>query len=160
MARWRDTKQNRNTQENENSTIKEEKVQIESSSVSSRLRAFLTDTFLITTPIFYVVIYFIMGSGEAFSHDRIKGWSIILIIHLLIIIFFWFVKNQTPGLKAYQLKVVDALSKGKISLIQSLIRYIATLFAVVSFFLIFLPFIRKDKKTFQDLVSNTIIVPE
>jgi len=160
MARWRDTKQNRKTQENENTSIKEEKTQVDSSSVSSRLRAFLTDTFLITTPIFYVVIYFIMGSGEAFSEDRIQGWSIILIIHLLIIIFFWFVKKQTPGLKAYALKVVDARSKGKISLIQSLIRYVATLFAVVSFFLIFLPFIRKDKKTFQDLISNTIIVPE
>lgn len=159
MARWRDTKQNRN-KDKEPASIKEESIQIESSSISSRLRAFLTDTFLITTPIFYVVIYFIMGSGEAFSEDRIKGWSIILIIHLLIIVFFWFVKSQTPGLKAYQLKVVDAISKNKISLIQSLIRYIATLFAVVSFFLIFLPFVRKDKKTFQDLISNTLIVPE
>jgi uncharacterized RDD family membrane protein YckC len=101
-----------------------------------------------------------MGSGEAFSEDRIKGWSIILIVHLLLIIFFWYVKSQTPGLKAYQLKIVDVISKDKISLAQSLIRYVATLFAVVSFFLIFLPFIRKDKKTFQDIVSNTIIVSE
>ncbi|KAB7884701.1 RDD family protein [Poseidonibacter ostreae] len=158
MARWRDTKNNRGNQKN--TTIKEDHNQIESSSLSSRLRAFLTDTFLITTPILYIVIYLVMGSGEAFSEDRIKGWSIILIIHLLLIIFFWFVKGQTPGLKAYQLKIVDVTSKTKISLIQSLIRYSATLFAVVSFFLIFLPFIRKDKKTFQDIVSNTIIIPE
>ena len=101
-----------------------------------------------------------MGSGEAFSQNRTKGWLIILFVHLLLIIFFWFVKNQTPGLKAYGLKVVDAVSKKRISLVQSLIRYAATLFAVVSFFLIFLPFIRKDKKTFQDLLSNTIIVHE
>ena len=159
MARWRDTKQNKSNSKKDTS-IKEEVIQIESSSLSSRLRAFLTDTFLITTPIFYIVIYFIMGSGEAFSEDRIKGWSIILIVHLLLIIFFWYVKSQTPGLKAYKLKIVDVMSKGKISLVQSLIRYVATLFAVVSFFLIFLPFIRKDKKTFQDIVSNTIIVPE
>ena len=159
MARWRDTKQNKSNSKKDTS-IKEEVIQIESSSLSSRLRAFLTDTFLITTPIFYIVIYFIMGSGEAFSEDRIKGWSIILIVHLLLIIFFWYVKSQTPGLKAYQLKIVDVISKDKISLAQSLIRYVATLFAVVSFFLIFLPFIRKDKKTFQDIVSNTIIVSE
>ena len=101
-----------------------------------------------------------MGSGEAFSEDRLKGWSIILVIHLLIIIFFWFVKGQTPGLKAYELKIVDALTKNRISFVQSLIRYSATVFVVVSFFLIFLPFIRKDKKTFQDLISNTIIINE
>lgn len=158
MARWRDTKHNKNK---EKSPIpKEETIQVESSSISSRLRAFLTDTFLITTPILYIVIYLIMGSGEAFSQNRTKGWLIILFVHLLLIIFFWFVKNQTPGLKAYGLKVVDAVSKKRISLVQSLIRYAATLFAVVSFFLIFLPFIRKDKKTFQDLLSNTIIVHE
>ena len=159
MARWRDTKNNRSKEE-EHTSIKEEKIQVESSPLSSRLRAFLTDTFLITTPIFYVVIYLIMGSGEAFSEDRIKGWGIILIVHLLIIIFFWFVKGQTPGLKAYSLKVVDSMSKNRISLVQSLIRYTATLFAVVSFFLLFLPFIRKDKKTFQDLLSNSIIISE
>lgn len=159
MARWRDTKQNKSNHKKDTS-IKEENTLIESSPLSTRLRAFLTDTFLITTPILYIVIYLIMGSGEAFSEDRIKGWSIILIVHLLLIVFFWFVKGQTPGLKAYQLKIVDTLSKNRISLIQSLIRYVATLFAVVSFFLIFLPFMRKDKKTFQDLISNTIIIQE
>jgi uncharacterized RDD family membrane protein YckC len=159
MARWRDTKQNKNINKDSTSS-KEEIVNIESSPLSTRLRAFLTDTFLITTPILYIVIYLIMGSGEAFSEDRVKGWSIILVVHLIFIIFFWFVKNQTPGLKAYDLKIVDTLSKGRISLAQSLIRYAATLFAVVSFFLIFLPFIRKDKKTFQDLISRTIIVHE
>ena len=159
MARWRDTKQNKSN-DKEPTTSKEQIIKVESSPISSRLRAFLTDTFLITTPIFYIVIYLIMGGGEEFSEDRIKGWSIILIVHLLLIIFFWFVKSQTPGLKAYQLKIVDTLSKGRISLLQSLLRYVATLFAVVSFFLIFLPFIRKDKKTFQDIVSNTIIIHE
>jgi len=160
MARWRDTKQSKSNNKNKNTSTKKENVLIESSPLSTRLRAFLTDTFLITTPILYIVIYLIMGSGEAFSEDRLKGWSIILVIHLLIIIFFWFVKGQTPGLKAYELKIVDALTKNRISFVQSLIRYSATVFVVVSFFLIFLPFIRKDKKTFQDLISNTIIINE
>jgi uncharacterized RDD family membrane protein YckC len=158
MARWRDTKQSKSN--NKNTSTKKENVLIESSPLSTRLRAFLTDTFLITTPILYIVIYLIMGSGEAFSEDRLKGWSIILVIHLLVIIFFWFVKGQTPGLKAYELKIIDALTKNRISFVQSLIRYSATVFVVVSFFLIFLPFIRKDKKTFQDLISNTIIINE
>ncbi|MFA9374402.1 MAG: RDD family protein [Poseidonibacter sp.] len=158
MSRWRDIKQNRNSSQNDIS-IKEES-SIESSSISSRLRAFLTDTFLITTPIFYVVIYLIMGSGEAFAQDRTSGWLMILFVHASIILFFWLVKSQTPGLKAYTIKVVDNKTKQKISFIQALVRYTTTLIAVVSLFLMFLPFLRKDKKTFQDILSNTIIIDE
>lgn len=158
MSRWRDIKQNRNSSQNDIS-IKEES-SIESSSISSRLRAFLTDTFLITTPIFYVVIYLIMGSGEAFAQDRTSGWLMILFVHASIILFFWLVKSQTPGLKAYNVKVVDNKTKQKISFIQALVRYTTTLIAVVSLFLMFLPFLRKDKKTFQDILSNTIIIDE
>ncbi|MGB5792099.1 RDD family protein [Poseidonibacter sp.] len=158
MSRWRDIKQNRNNSQNDIS-IKEES-SIESSSISSRLRAFLTDTFLITTPIFYIVIYLIMGSGEAFAQDRTSGWLMILFVHASIILFFWLVKSQTPGLKAYTIKVVDNKTKQKISFIQALVRYTTTLIAVVSLFLMFLPFLRKDKKTFQDILSNTIIIDE
>ena len=160
MAKWRDVKQNK-VKEKTNSISNQEKINTSScASLGSRLKAFLTDTFLITTPIFYIVIYLIMGSGEEFAQNRTMGWGIIFTVHASIILIFWLKNGQTPGLKAYQLKIVDVTSKTKISLIQSLIRYSATLFAVVSFFLIFLPFIRKDKKTFQDIVSNTIIIPE
>lgn len=158
MSRWRDIKQNK-SKNKQNIFIKED-LTIESSPISSRFRAFLTDTFLITTPILYIVIYFIMGSGEAFSQDRISGWLMILFVHASIILFFWFVKSQTPGLKAYSLKIIDNKTKNRISLTQAMIRYLTTLVAVISIFLIFLPFLRSDKKTFQDILSNTIIINE
>ena len=158
MSRWRDIKQNK-SKNKQNIFIKED-LTIESSPISSRFRAFLTDTFLITTPILYIVIYFIMGSGEAFSQDRISGWLMILFVHASIILFFWFVKSQTPGLKAYSLKIIDNKTKNRISLIQAMIRYLTTLVAVISIFLLFLPFLRSDKKTFQDILSNTIIINE
>ncbi len=158
MSRWRDIKQNK-SKNKQNIFIKED-LTIESSPISSRFRAFLTDTFLITTPILYIVIYFIMGSGEAFSQDRISGWLMILFVHASIILFFWFVKSQTPGLKAYSLKIIDNKTKNRISLTQAMIRYLTTLVALISIFLIFLPFLRSDKKTFQDILSNTIIINE
>ena len=160
MAKWRDIKQNRKDTVKSTPSIKEKSTLVESSPLSSRLRAFLTDTFLITTPIIYIVIYFIMGSGEAFANDRTSGWLMILFVHMSIILFFWLVKSQTPGLKAYSLKLVDNKTKQKISPIQAIIRYGTTLLCIVSFFLLFLPFIRSDKKTFQDLFSNTIIIDE
>ena len=156
MAKWRDVKQNRVKQEKDSIIVKSENSDL--ASIPSRLKAFLTDTFLITTPIFYIVIYLIMGSGADFAQNRSLGWSIILIIHSLIILIFWLKNGQTPGLKAYDIKLVDNFSKGRVSVVQVLIRYTTTLFAVISIFLLFVPFFNKDKKTFQDILSNTVII--
>ena len=156
MAKWRDVKQNRTQQEKNVETIKSPKSDL--ASLPSRLKAFLTDTFLITTPIFYIVIYLIMGSGAQFAENRALGWGIIIGVHAIIILIFWLKNGQTPGLKAYDLKLVDNLTKQRVSVIQVLIRYTTTLFAVVSVFLLFTPFFNKDKKTFQDILSNTTII--
>jgi uncharacterized RDD family membrane protein YckC len=156
MAKWRDVKQSRINNTNNDSTKKEVKTNF--ASLPSRLKAFLTDTFLITTPIFYIVIYLIMGSGEEFAQNRTMGWGIIFTVHASIILIFWLKNGQTPGLKAYELKLIDNVSLNRVSVLQVLIRYIATLIAVVSIFLLFVPFFTKDKKSFQDILSNTSII--
>ena len=157
MAKWRDVKQNR-VQEEKSNGLKNKFSKDNLASLPSRLKAFLTDTFLITTPIFYIVIYLIMGSGEEFAQNRTMGWGIIFAVHALIILIFWLKNGQTPGLKAYDIKLVDNNTKQRVSVIQVLVRYTTTLFAVVSIFLLFIPFFNKDKKTFQDILSNTIII--
>ena len=66
MSKWIDVKQNRV----QNKVVNDSKVKSPKSDLASlglRLKAFLTDTFLITTPILYIVIYLIMGSGEDFA---------------------------------------------------------------------------------------------
>ena len=159
MAKWRDVKQQKvNNKINEKET--QEIKQFPCASLPKRLKSFLTDSFLITTPITYIIMYLILGGGTEFAENRTMGWSLILSISAFIIIFFWYVKFQTPGMKAYGVKIVSALSKDRISFSQAVIRYIATLFAMISIFLMFLPFFNKDKKTFQDIISNTIIINE
>ncbi len=154
MGRWRDVKHNK---------IQKQEAKpnsgIISASLSSRLKAFLTDSFLITTPITYIIMYLVLGGGEDFAQNRTYGWSLILSITATIILFFWYVKFQTPGMKAYSLKIVNLQNK-RITFIQAFIRYFATLFSIVSIFLMFMPFFHKEKKTFQDLVSKTIIIDE
>jgi uncharacterized RDD family membrane protein YckC len=157
MAKWRDVKHNK-VQQEKSTESKTKSSKSDLASIPSRLKAFLTDTFLITTPILYIVIYLIMGSGEEFSHNRVMGWGIIFAVHALIIFIFWLKNGQTPGLKAYNIKLVDNTSRQRVSVIQVLIRYIVTLFAVVSIFLLFFPFFNKDKKTIQDIFSDTIII--
>ncbi len=157
MPKWRDVKQNRVQQEKKVHSIKESPKN-GSASIPSRLKAFLTDTLLITTPILYIVIYLIMGSGAQFAENRAMGWGIIFTIHAIIILIFWLKNGQTPGLRAYELRLVDNITKQRVSVIQVIVRYVATLFAVISIFLLFIPFFNKDKKSFQDIFSNTIII--
>ena len=157
MSKWRDVKQNKVKEKKSiNSNIKSPKSDL--ASLGLRLKGFLTDTFLITTPILYIVIYLIMGSGEEFAQNRTLGWGIIFSVHALIILIFWLKNGQTPGLRAYEIKLVDTNTRQRVSVVQVLIRYITTLFAVISIFLLFLPFFNKDKKTIQDIFSNTIII--
>lgn len=159
MAKWRDVKQNRGKEEKTNSnTVLQNSSKYMSSKLSSRFKAFLTDTFLITTPILYIVIYLVMGSGQEFAENRTLGWGIIFAIHFIIIAIFWLKNGQTPGLKAYDLKLVDNKSLARISVLQVIIRYAATLASVISIFFMFTPYINKERKTFQDIVSNTKII--
>ena len=159
MAKWRDVKQNRGLEEKStNFKIKSPKNDL--ASLPSRLKAFLLDTFLITTPILYIVIYLVMGSGEEFAQNRSLGWGIIFAVHASIILIFWLKNGQTPGLKAYDLKLVDSKTESKVSILQAIIRYSAILFSIISIFFIFTPFVNKEKKTFQDIVSNTKIIEQ
>ncbi|WP_141051974.1 RDD family protein [Aliarcobacter cryaerophilus] len=157
MSKWRDVKQNR---VEKNIPKKVLHSSLNFVSISKRFKAFLTDTFLITTPILYIVIYLIMGSGQEFAENRSLGWGIIFAVHFIIIAIFWLKNGQTPGLKAYDLKLVDSKTESKVSILQAIIRYSATLFSIISIFFIFTPFVNKEKKTFQDIVSNTKIIEQ
>ena len=156
MSRWRDVKQKRqaNSKIEENSS---NSISNPCASLPARFKAFLTDSFLITTPITYIIIYLILGGGEEFAQQKLFGWGLILGISGLIISFFWYVKFQTPGMKAYEVKLVN-IDKQRVSFIQAIIRFFATLISIISIFLLFMPYFNKEKKTFQDLVSQTMVV--
>lgn len=160
MAKWRDVKNNRVSKEN----LKKDSFKSNSSqnlaTLSQRFRAFLTDLFLITTPIIYLVIYVIMGGGDGFAQNRTLGWGIILLLCYLIIGIFWLKNGQTPGLKSYDIKLVDNKTEGRLSVIQASVRFITTFFAIVLIAPLFYCYFNKDRKTFQDLLSNTKIIKQ
>lgn len=161
MAKWRDVKQGRTSKKKETPNFSSSLEKPNIVPIAIRLKSFLTDTFLLTTPILYIVIYLLMGSGEEFAQNRAAGWGLIFLFHFTLIFFFWFVKTQTPGMKAYNIKLVsNSKVKKKPTFIQVTLRYIVTLLATISFFLLFVPFFRKDKQTLQDIFSNTHIVLE
>lgn len=127
----------------------------QAASILLRFKAFLTDAFMITIPIFYIVIYLIMGDRNAFESNMTLGWIYILIPHFTIIILFWNKKSQTPGYKAYELFLVDAKTLEKPSLVAFIIRYfmmIISFFTIVGFAI---AYFRKDKMMLHDLISGT-----
>ncbi len=156
MSRWRDIKGGKKeipTDDFKNDELKSDIC----TSIPSRIKAFVVDMFMIMMPLAYATTYLFMDGKEDFQGSDEARWSL-SIIYGLIIITFWIAKGQTPGLKAYNLKLIDAKTKENISFAKAILRYLSFLFSAMTIVLAFLPFFRKDKKTFQDLVSNTLVI--
>ncbi len=110
-------------------------------------------------PILYIIIYLIMGSREGFREHLATGWLYILAIHMSIVVLLWRLKAQTPGMKAYDLYIVDPQNPDKKpGWIKCFIRYVMMQTAILSFFGLFVPFLLKSKEALHDLVSGTCIV--
>ncbi len=126
--------------------------------VTLRLKAFLVDSFMITMPIFYVVIYLVMGSREGFRDHMGQGWLIILALHATATIAFWAFKAQTPGMKAYELFLLDPTTHERPGFVKLLLRYLMMQTAILSMFGLLIPFVLKSRAALHDLVSGTCIV--
>jgi len=152
--RWRYVKQGKIKK-----PLDEKKPKVHYASIFERLKAFLTDTFMITTPIVYIVIYFIMGSREEFRAHMGQGWLFIIVPHALIVTLLWWLKGQTPGMKLYEMEVRRWNDPAKpINLFQALIRYLAMPISILSIVGLLIAFFREDRATFHDLISFSRIV--
>jgi len=157
MSRWRDTKKSKNTKK----TTTEKKVPqfIENQSCSPlfRIKAFITDMFMIMMPIMYVTTYIILDGKDSFQGSEMARW-ITMSIYGLIVVILWVKKGQTPGFKAYDIILVSDKDKKTLGFISATLRYLMFIISAISILGIILPFFRKDKKTLQDLVMNTSVI--
>ena len=153
MARWRDVKKGKV----ERATP--ETPSINYATIPARLKAFLTDTFMITMPIMYIVIYLVMGSREGFREHMGEGWLYIIIPHFFIVTLLWTLKGQTPGMKAYGIKMSRWRDPEKrITFLQATIRYFAMPVSILSIVGLIIAFFRQDRATFHDLISFSRMV--
>lgn len=155
-SRWRDIKQG-NIKE-DNSFIEEDN-SLKSASLPARIKSFIVDMFMIMMPLMYVTTYLIMNGKDDFQGSEDARW-ITAGVYGLVIILFWVAKGQTPGYKAYSLKLVDNESKKNVSLLKAIGRYLLFLFSATTIILAFLPFFRKDKKCIQDILTKTTVIEE
>ncbi len=157
MSRWRDVKKGKVKSKEE--SVAKTLPNIICAPILSRIKAFITDMFMLMMPIMYITTYIIMGGKDDFQSSEIARW-LTMTIFGLITILFWTKKGQTPGFKAYSIKLVDSTTKETVSFIKATIRYLLFLVSAISIIGAILPFFRKDRKTFQDLVTNTCVILE
>ncbi len=124
---------------------------------SDRVKSFITDMFMIYMPIMYLITYVVLNGKNEFQNSTI-GPFIAVSLYGLIYAFLLSKFGQTPGKKAYDLKVVDDKTGDTIGFFRSLLRYIMFLLTMTTVLGAFLPFYRKDKKSLHDLVCNTLVV--
>ncbi len=147
--RWRDTKKGKIRPKKETKIILPLIAPI-----VNRVKAFLIDTFMIFMPLSYIVFYVIMGSREEFKFHMLTGWIYILIPHFIIITLFLWLKGQTPGYKAYNIKLVG-LKHTKVTLLQIILRYIIFTLSLAFIPILFMPFFSKGKLALHDILSRT-----
>lgn len=122
----------------------------------ARIKAFITDMFMIYTPILYIVTYVILGSAEKFRHDQ-KSIFACLLLYGIISAIFIALSSQTPGFRYMQLAIVKDNGE-KIGFFRALLRFFIWIFGVAIVIGIFTPFFRKDKKCLHDIICGTTII--
>ena len=154
--RFRDVKQGKSRIQKK--SAKKEKDLSSYASTGLKIKAFITDTFMLLMPIMYVVFYLIMDGREGFAQEKLLGWIYIFVPLIIIQTLFMYFTGQTPGYKAYNITLIDEHTKEKPSFFIILFRNVS---AILSLFTILgwaLMFFRKDNKNLHDLLSATAVV--
>ena len=136
-----------------------QKIQLHYASYPDRIKALITDLFMIYAPILYIIAYVIMGGKDAFQSSQIApllGVTLYGLIYAVLIAKF----GQTPGKKAYKIKVVDDKTFQNISFLRAVCRFIAFLFSATILIGLLFPFYRKDKKALHDIICSTVQIKE
>ena len=127
-------------------------------SVGMKIKAFLTDAFMLVMPIMYVIFYLVMDGREGFAEHKLLGWFYILLPLVIVQTIFMVKTGQTPGYRAYKITLIDENTKKKPTLFIILFRNLAAILSLFTILGWMLMFFRKDNKTLHDLLSATAVV--
>ncbi len=158
--RFRDTKQGKITKINKKT--KQEKKQdsgIKFASKGDYFKAVLTDSFMLLMPIMYIVFYLVFNGREDYALHWQRGGLYILGSLVLVESIFLILKGQTPGMKAYSLKLISLYTKEKPQPQLVIVRQILAKAAFLILGWIVL-FFRKDNRSLHDIILNTALVYE
>jgi uncharacterized RDD family membrane protein YckC len=147
--KWRKIKQKKAAQTAKNI------IKISYPKYTDKIKGFITDLFMIYTPILYIITYVILNGKEAFQASAMAQ-SVGVLLYGVIYSLFLARTGQTPGKKAYSMKVIDIKTQEKLSFLRAFLRFVAFLFSATTLLGLLLPFYRKDKRALHDLLSGSV----
>ncbi|TSA87047.1 RDD family protein [Helicobacter mehlei] len=121
--------------------------------IGARLKAFLTDLFLIYTPILYFTTYVILGSAQAFRENQLAILSCVCVYGVINALFIS-KSGQTPGLRYTGLMVLDQQGQ-PMGLGRACVRFVLWLVVASTLIGFFTPFFSKDKRFLHDVLCQT-----
>jgi len=126
---------------------------------TDRIKALITDMFMIYAPILYGITYIVLNGKDDFQASGLAQFAGVAsygLVYAILLSKF----GQTPGKKAYEMKVVDDTTGKQIGFFRALVRFVAFLFTATTLLGLFLPFYTKQKKALHDIICGTIVVVE
>lgn len=117
-----------------------------------RLKAFITDIFMIYMPILYVATYVVLGSKEALWESQ-GAIFICWALYALILSLFFARDGQSLGYKYAKIALVKE-NGSDVGFATALIRNIIFCASFGLIFGIFVPFVRKDRRFLHDIISK------
>ena len=130
-------------------------VKVTFASYPLKIKAFITDMFMIYAPLLYIIAYVILDGKDAFQSSQIAPFAAVTLYGLIDAVFISR-SGQTPGKKAYGFKVVNDKTFEKISYLRAFLRFVAFLFSATILIGLIVPFYRKDKKALHDVLCSTV----
>ncbi len=124
--------------------------------MSLRLKAFLTDLFMIYTPILYITTYIILDGAQDFRSNQMAIF-LCLAVYAIIYSIFVAISAQTPGLKYVRLKLVHT-NGSKVGFLRCLIRFFLWLVGVVFIVGILSAFFLKNHRFLHDTLTHTKLI--
>lgn len=169
--RWRKVKGEYRQAENKQDSIKtwadaknfNLKAQLSLMYASRRVKAFITDMFMINMPILYLTTYIFLDGKDAFTHNQIAILACGISYGIITSLFFA-ISSQTPGYRYAQLKLVrfsedsQSLSKHKVGFIRVFVRYVFWIIGTSFLFGIVIGILRTDGRCLHDVLCDTCVI--
>ncbi|WP_373071259.1 RDD family protein [Sulfurimonas sp.] len=136
---------------------KQKQTKFKLAKTTSRVKAFITDLFMIYAPILYIITYIFMDGKDDFQNSNLApliGVSLYAFIYTILVSRF----GQTPGKKAYEIKIVDVKTGELLNFWRSFLRFVMFLFSASIIIGLLIQFYRKDNRMLHDLICGSVVI--
>nr|WP_227624873.1 RDD family protein [Helicobacter cetorum] len=139
-----------------NATKNTSQLSLKGLGITLRLKAFITDIFMIYTPMLYIMTYIILGSAKSFRENQ-SAIFLCLVFYALTHSLFIAFKTQSPGMRYANFRLIKNNGE-KVGFFLALWRFILWVFSMGLLIGFIAPFIFKF--FLHDKLSGTHIEVE